>query len=164
MHTSYKNAIFLKDTPGETYEKIMKMYTDPNRIHAHDPGTVTGNPVFIYHDVFNSDKDEVADLKDRYLGGKVGDVEVKKILARALTDYLEPLRTRRAELAARPQYLLDILQSGTNTALPLVQSTLTEVHDKMGLISNSIEKKDKALLPNEKVAADLSLAGLSLIP
>jgi tryptophanyl-tRNA synthetase len=41
----------------------MQMYTDPNRTRADVPGTVEGNPVFIYHDAFNPDADEVADLK-----------------------------------------------------------------------------------------------------
>ena len=31
----------------------MQMYTDPKRVRADIPGTVEGNPVFIYHDAFN---------------------------------------------------------------------------------------------------------------
>ncbi len=52
MHTSYGNAIFLRDTPEETTRKVMSMYTDPTRIHANDPGHVEGNPVFAYHGCF----------------------------------------------------------------------------------------------------------------
>ena len=57
------------------------MYTDPKRVRADIPGTVEGNPVFIYHDAFNPDTAEVDDLKARYRAGKVGDVEVKTKLA-----------------------------------------------------------------------------------
>ena len=53
MHTSYGNAIYLRDTPEETTRKVMSMYTDPTRLHATDPGHVEGNPVFAYHDAFN---------------------------------------------------------------------------------------------------------------
>ena len=60
------------------------MYTDPKRVRADIPGTVEGNPVFIYHDAFNPNRDEVEDLKARYRAGKVGDVEVKTKLAAAI--------------------------------------------------------------------------------
>jgi len=78
------------------------MYTDPARIRADIPGRVEGNPVFIYHDAFNPDLDEVNDLKERYLQGKVGDVEVKRKLTRAINGFLEPLRERRARYEATP--------------------------------------------------------------
>ena len=58
------------------------MYTDPKRVRADIPGTVEGNPVFMYHDAFNPNIAEVEDLKARYRAGKVGDVEVKTKLAR----------------------------------------------------------------------------------
>ncbi len=137
MHTSYGNAIFLGDTPEETTRKVMGMYTDPKRVHADDPGTVEGNPVFAYHDLFNPDKKVVEDLKARYRAGKVGDVEVKKLLAEALNTYLAPLRTRRAELVKRPDELRDMLTAGTAKARPLAEATLAEVYEKMGLLAPS---------------------------
>ena len=72
------------------------MYTDPKRVRADIPGTVEGNPVFIYHDAFNPNRAEVEDLKARYRAGKVGDVEVKTKLAAAINALLEPMRERRA--------------------------------------------------------------------
>jgi len=133
MHASYGNSIRLGDTPEETAKKIMSMYTDPKRIHASDPGTVEGNPVFDYHEVFNPNKDQIEDFKKRYREGKVGDVEVKKSLAEALNAYLAPLRERRAELIKDPKAALRVLDEGTQKARPLVQATLKEVLEKMGL-------------------------------
>ncbi len=133
MHSSRGNAIRLGDSPEETTKKIMSMYTDPKRIHANDPGTVEGNPVFEYHDVFNSNKDEVEDFKARYRKGVVGDVEVKRRLAEALNAYLAPLRQRRAELIKKPDAAVKILDEGTEKARPLVQATLKEAMQKMGL-------------------------------
>ena len=78
------------------------MYTDPKRVRADIPGTVEGNPVFIYHDAFNPNTAEVDDLKARYRAGKVGDVEVKTKLADALNAHLEPIRERRAAVLAQP--------------------------------------------------------------
>ena len=86
----YSNAYF---KGGADYKG---MYTDPKRVRADIPGTVEGNPVFMYHDAFNPDTAEVEELKTRYRAGKVGDVEVKTKLAKALNAVLEPMRNRRA--------------------------------------------------------------------
>lgn len=134
MHNSYGNTIRLGDTPEETTKKVMSMYTDPTRLRATDPGTVEGNPVFEYHDVFNPNADEVADFKARYREGKVGDVEVKKRLAEALNEYLKPLRTRRAELIKDPKAAVRVLDEGTEAARPLVQANFKEAMQKMGLL------------------------------
>ena len=103
MSKSLGNAIFLSDDEKTVNQKVRGMYTDPNRIRADIPGTVEGNPVFIYHDAFNPDVDEVNDLKARYRLGKVGDVEVKRKLARAINAFLEPIRAaaQRADGPAR---------------------------------------------------------------
>jgi len=72
MSKSLDNAIYLMDTPAVVKEKVRSMYTDPTRLRATDPGHVEGNPVFLYHDAFNPNREEVADLKDRYRRGAVG--------------------------------------------------------------------------------------------
>ena len=102
MSKSLGNTIHLSDEPDEVKKKVMRMYTDPKRVRADIPGTVEGNPVFIYHDAFNPDTAEVDDLKARYRAGKVGDVEVKTKLADALNAHLAPIRERRAAMLAKP--------------------------------------------------------------
>ena len=109
MSKSYGNTIDLSDDAETVRKKVMQMYTDPKRVRADIPGTVEGNPVFMYHDAFNPDTAEVDDLKARYRAGKVGDVEVKTKLAKALNAHLEPMRARRAELLAKPSALREIL-------------------------------------------------------
>jgi tryptophanyl-tRNA synthetase len=110
----------------------MQMYTDPNRLRATDPGTVEGNPVFIYHDAFNPDRAEVDDLKTRYREGRVGDVEVKKKLFAALDSFLTPIRERRAEYAARPQIVDEILAAGNERTRDVARATMARVRDAMG--------------------------------
>jgi tryptophanyl-tRNA synthetase len=117
--------------------KVMGMYTDPTRIHSTDPGHVEGNPVFVYHDAFNPDMAQVQELKERYVAGKVGDVEVKRALANALNAFLEPIRQRRAAFAARPQSLDDILAAGAARAHPIAEATLDEVHAVMGFATRA---------------------------
>jgi tryptophanyl-tRNA synthetase len=133
MHTSYGNTISLMDSPEETQRKVMKMYTDPTRIHATDPGHVEGNPVFDYLDVFDPDHSEVEELKQSYRLGTVGDIAVKRRLAKVLNEYLDPLRQRRMEIQKHHDDLSDILKEGTERARPVAEATLEEVKRKMGL-------------------------------
>lgn len=133
MGKSLGNSIELADDPKTVERKVMSMYTDPKRVRPTDPGTVEGNPVFIYHDTFNPDTAEVNDLKDRYRKGTVGDVEVKKRLIVALNTFLDPIRARRAELEQRPGLVEEILQAGTARARAEARTTLDQVRDAMRL-------------------------------
>jgi len=127
MSKSYGNAIDLADDAETVRKKVMQMYTDPKRVRADIPGTVEGNPVFLYHDAFNPNTAEVDDLKDRYRAGKVGDVEVKQKLARALNALLEPIRERRAAIDARPGYVREVMEQGSKKAREVAGETMDRV-------------------------------------
>ena len=127
MSKSYGNTIDLSDDEESVVKKVRQMYTDPKRIRADIPGTVEGNPVFTYHDAFNPDAAEVDDLKARYRAGKVGDVEVKTKLARAVNATLAPLRERRREVLARPDYVKDVLADGSRRARAEAEITMERV-------------------------------------
>src|SRR5579864_6783890 len=133
MSKSLDNAIYLSDDAATVERKVSRMFTDPTRIHPTDPGHVEGNPVFIYHDAFNKDRAEVEDLKARYRAGTVGDVEVKKRLARALNEFLEPIRARRATFAAEPKRLEEMIIAGSRTARREAQETLHLCLERMGM-------------------------------
>ena len=133
MSKSLGNTIDLSDDPKTVEQKVRGMFTDPNRVRADIPGKVEGNPVFIYHDAFNPDKAEVDDLKERYRAGKVGDVEVKRKLAAAINNFLEPIRERRAHYEARPGLVEEIIRAGSERARTETQETLRKVKDAMGL-------------------------------
>ncbi|MGC9466949.1 MAG: tryptophan--tRNA ligase [Anaerolineae bacterium] len=133
MSKSLGNAIMLSDDKKTVEEKVRGMYTDPNRIRADIPGRVEDNPVFIYHDAFNPDIDEVNDLKERYRKGKVGDVEVKRKLARAINNFLDPIRERHAHYASKPGLIEEILVEGTRRMQEEARETMAMVYDAMGL-------------------------------
>lgn len=124
MSKSYANTIDLSDDAKTVQAKVRQMYTDPKRVRADIPGTVEGNPVFLYHDAFNPNREEVEDLKARYRAGKVGDVEVKTKLAAALNALLEPMRERRAAALARPGYLREVLMEGSRKARQVAAETM----------------------------------------
>jgi tryptophanyl-tRNA synthetase len=133
MGKSLANAIYLKDDAKTVTQKVSRMFTDPTRIHATDPGHVEGNPVFMYHDAFNPDAAEVQDLKDRYVAGRVGDVEVKQKLAKALNAFLDPIRERRAHYEAHPEIVREALAKGTAHARKVAQQTMAEVRNALKL-------------------------------
>ena len=123
----------LSDGADAVKKKVMRMYTDPKRIRADIPGTVEGNPVFVYHDAFNPDVAEVEDLKTRYRAGTVGDVEVKQTLARAINIMLDPMRERRAEVLAQPTRVRDILMDGSSRARVIARETMKQVREAVRL-------------------------------
>lgn len=136
MSRSLGNTINLFDDEDAVRAKVMGMYTDPSRIRATDPGHVEGNPVFAYHDAFNADPHEVADLKARYKAGKVGDVEVKRRLVVTLNSVLAPIRQRRHDLLAEnPSVVEDVLRSGAKQARNEAADTISTARAAMQLVA-----------------------------
>jgi len=156
MSKSLGNTIMLSDDAQTVRRQVMGMYTDPNRVRADVPGTVEGNPVFIYHEYFNPNQAEVEDLKQRYREGRVGDVEVKEKLVVALENFLEPTRERRAHYEAQTGYVDELIYEGTLRAREEAKRTMQAVKKAMGLtgtwnrISRGAEKRRKQA---EKLAA-----------
>jgi tryptophanyl-tRNA synthetase len=132
MSKSLDNAIYLSDDPTSVEQKVMGMYTDPNRLTIDTPGRVEGNPVFIYHEAFNPDINEVNELKERYRFGKVGDVEVKRKLSRAINRMLDPIRERRYQLEKDTDYIQDILIHGNHCMALEARETIQLVREAMG--------------------------------
>jgi tryptophanyl-tRNA synthetase len=149
MSKSLNNAIFLDDSSHEVERKVRGMYTDPRRVRADIPGTVEGNPIFIYHDAFNQDRAQVEDLKERYRRGAVGDVEVKGTLAEAINRTLEPMRERRTQYD-QPGVIERILIEGTERVREETRRTVDEMRAAMGFtgvwnrLRRRVERADAA--------------------
>jgi tryptophanyl-tRNA synthetase len=133
MSKSANNTILLSDDAKAVDKKVRGMYTDPARVHANVPGTVEGNPVFIYHDVFNSNKAEVAEFKRRYREGTIGDVEIKESLATCINQFLEPIRERRKHFAEQKGLVEKILYDGTMKMIEISNQTVKEMKSAMGI-------------------------------
>lgn len=133
MSKSAGNSIYISDDQATVEKKVRGMYTDPNRVRADVPGKVEGNPVFIYHDIFNPDKDEVEEFKRRYREGTVGDVEVKLSLAKALNQFLDPIRERRQHYQQEKGLVEQIIYEGTEKMNEIGNATLKEMKSLMGL-------------------------------
>ena len=134
MSKSLNNGIYLKDTKEEVEKKIKLLFTDPKRIRADIPGKVEGNPLFIYHDTFNSNKEEVEEFKSLYRAGKIGDMPVKMRLMEEINSLLNPFRDIRAEYENKPEYVKEMLLDHTSDARKISSSVLKRVKKAMKLI------------------------------
>ena len=140
MSKSLGNCIYLSEEPEEIKKKVFSMFTDPTHIRVEDPGKLEGNTVFTYLDAFcrpeyfaeflpeYSDLDE---LKAHYQRGGLGDVKVKKFLNNVMQETLEPIRTRRQELARDPDAIMEILRAGSETAKAAAAQTLDKMKHAM---------------------------------
>ena len=133
MSKSLNNAIYLTDDADTLRKKVMSMYTDPNHIHVEDPGKVEGNMVFTYLDIFDKDKDKVAELKEQYRAGGLGDVKIKRYLNEVLEAELGPIRARREEFAKDIPAVYAMLKEGSEKANEVANKTLEEVRRAIGV-------------------------------
>lgn len=133
MSKSLGNAIYLSDDADTVQKKVMSMYTDPTHIKVSDPGHIEGNTVFTYLDIFDPDKEKVAELKEQYQAGGLGDVKIKRYLNDVLETELEPIRKRREEYAKNLDYVDQILQEGSAHANEVANQTLKQVRDAIGI-------------------------------
>lgn len=140
MSKSLGNCIYLADSPDDIRQKVMSMYTDPNHLQVSDPGNTKDNPVFLYLDAFCTDEHfarylpdyaNLDELKAHYQRGGLGDVKVKKFLNNVLQETLEPIRTRRQELAKDPAAVMGILKEGSFRAQAEAAKTLSKVKHAM---------------------------------
>lgn len=143
MSKSLGNTIVLNASDKDIKKAVNAMYTDPNHLRIEDPGQVVGNVVFTYLDAFDSNSEELADLKAHYQRGGLGDGTVKKRLEGILKEVIAPIRERREELAKHPDDVMDILKEGNKKARSKTQKTLTELKDGLGLFRFKRMKKIK---------------------
>lgn len=133
MSKSLGNAIYLADDADTLRKKVMSMYTDPNHIHIEDPGQIEGNMVFTYLDIFDPDKQKVAELKEHYQAGGLGDVKIKRYLNEVLEAQLGPIRQRREEFAKDIPSVYTMLKEGSQKANAVAEQTLAEVRAAIGV-------------------------------
>jgi tryptophanyl-tRNA synthetase len=133
MSKTLGNCIYLSDSAEEVEKKVKKMYTDPQHLKVEDPGHTEGNPVFIYLDYFDPDRETFAQMKAHYERGGLGDSVVKKHLAAVLEQVLSPIRQRRERFAKDPAEVMQMLKKGSEKAREKAAKTLAEVREALCL-------------------------------
>ncbi len=132
MSKSLGNIISIFESEEVIRKQVNSTYTDPTRAHATDPGHIEGNMVFSYLDFFGN-KQEVISYKQKYIEGKVSDMEVKEYLFESLMKTFAPARKRYEELKANPKLVKEILEKGAEKARKVAGETMKEVREVIGL-------------------------------
>jgi len=133
MGKSLNNHIELASTPEETRQRVMMMVTDPNRIKRTDPGNPDICNVFSMHKIFSS-QENITMVNTECRRAGIGCVDCKKLYAENLNKALQPFRERRKELAADPNYVLNVLHDGAQRARSIAQKTMGEVREAVQLL------------------------------
>jgi len=134
MGKSLNNAIYLKDDRNVVEKKIRSLYTDPNRIRSDIPGTVEGNPLFIYHDAFNKDTHEVDQFKKLYREGRIGDMEIKMRLNEIINAFLDPIREKRSYYESRLPEVKELLMENTIMAGKVSKENIKKIRESMSIL------------------------------
>ena len=137
MGKSLNNCIYLSDSEEELRKKVFKVYTDPSRVHATDPGKIEGNVAFMYMDLFNDDVKEVESMKERYKAGNIKDVEVKERLFEVMNEKLTPIRERRYEAEQMKSVLMEKAMEGSAKVSGIARNIADQMKEAMKLDFNN---------------------------
>ena len=131
MSKSYNNHIEIASSPQQILERVMTAVTDPARRYRSDPGHPEICNIFSLHKFFTPDR--VDEIASDCRSAKIGCVECKKLLAVNIASNLEPFREKKAALAARPNYVTEVLADGATRAEVIAKETMREVKQRMKL-------------------------------
>ena len=132
MSKQLDNHVEISLSPEDTIKRVMTAVTDPARQYRSDPGHPEVCNVYRLHEYFNpSQRDDIA---ERCRTARIGCVECKTLLAERINAALAPFRERRAGIAAKPEYIKEVLADGAKRARVIARKTIKEVKQKMGLL------------------------------
>lgn len=129
MGKSLGNAIFLRDTEEEIHNKVMKAYTDPNKIKRDDPANPDNCMVYYYHNLIKSDN--LGTIEKECRKGLRGCVNCKKELICNMNKFLKPIRDKARYYEEHPEEVDKVLKSGTDKAKMVAEETLKDVKKSM---------------------------------
>ena len=133
MSKSYGNTISLRETESEIERKVKTMQTDPARVRRTDPGNPDKCPVWQLHEIYSND-DVKSWVQEGCRNAKIGCLDCKQPLCKAINQEVAPIREKAAELAAKPSIVKNILAEGAQKAREVAEETLTDVKAAMGVL------------------------------
>src|ERR1700758_5891873 len=130
MSKSYGNNIDIFGEEKETRKRVMSIVTDSKSVEdPKDPATST---IFKLYSLVAS-KDEIADMRERFVKGGTGYGDFKKQLFEKLWEYFAPMRTRREEILNDKSYIDDVLARGARRANEIANQVMERVRIAVGL-------------------------------
>jgi tryptophanyl-tRNA synthetase len=132
MSKSLNNAIGLLEPPEVIWEKLRTAATCEHRQRRSDPGHPEHCNIFTMHQAF-SKPDQIAFVDHNCRTAGFGCIECKEILFKNMMEELEPIQKRVKEMNDRPEYIVDVLQSGASRCKAIVEDVMDEVRTKIGV-------------------------------
>ncbi len=131
MSKSYGNAVEMAATPEETAGAVRGAITDPQRRRRSDPGRPEVCNVYSLHGAFGPQRQP--EIYAQCTSAAIGCVDCKALLTDSINEVFAPIRARRAELAADPSQVDDVLAAGARRARVIAREVIAEVKDAVGL-------------------------------
>jgi tryptophanyl-tRNA synthetase len=132
MSKSLNNVLEISSPPEEVIAKLKTAVTDPARVYRKDSGHPDVCNIYRFHQHFNASGS--ADIAEKCRTAQIGCVDCKMIVAKEINKSLEPFRERRAVLAAKPEYVREVLADGAKRAQAIARETLREAKSRVNLI------------------------------
>ena len=104
------------------------MITDPQRAKKTYPGDPAVCNVFSFHEIYSSDE-TIESIRNACPSAQIGCVECKKMMASALKEGLEPIRTKRRELEADIDRVKEIMEEGNKKSRTIARQTMEQVRE-----------------------------------
>jgi len=130
MSKSYGNTIDIFGEEKETRKRVMSIVTDSTVVES--PKLPNESSIFQLYSLIAS-KEESAAMAEAFTKGGTGYGEFKKQLFAALWEFFEPMRKRRAEILAQPDYIDEVLTRGAARANEVADQTMARVRSAVGL-------------------------------
>jgi len=130
MSKSYGNTIDIFAEGKNLKKAVMGIVTDS--IPVADPKDPANCNLFGLWSLFSSDEGRTA-MEARYRAGGLGYGDVKKELLGVIEGYFAAAREKRRELAARPDFVEDVLKAGAAKARQEASQTLELVRQAAGM-------------------------------
>ncbi|NNC89711.1 MAG: tryptophan--tRNA ligase [Akkermansiaceae bacterium] len=130
MSKSYNNTLPIFGEEKPLRKMVMKIVTDSTPVE--DPKPVEGSVILQLYKLLASDADYQAMVADHQAGG-TGYGDFKKRLWEAYWEFFAPMRARRAEIAADPASVDQVLAAGAARARQEAAVVLDRVRATVGL-------------------------------
>ncbi len=130
MSKSYGNTIEIFGDEKETRKRVMSILTDSTPVEASK--NAESSVIFQLYSLF-ANESETAAMKEAFAKGGTGYGDFKKQFATKLWNYFAPMRERRAEILAQPDYIDDVLAAGATRANAIADKVMERVRTAVGL-------------------------------
>jgi len=131
MSKSYENTIdIFEESEKKLRKKIMKIVTDSSTVE--DSKNPDESYIVQLYSLF-ADESEVDEMKRSFQAGGQGYGHYKQILFEKIQGYFSPMRERREELIADPDYVNGVLEEGAKKARSKAREVMDRVRAVTGL-------------------------------